>query len=216
MWKLNQKEVSVPNIFFISDTHFSHINAIRFLNYDGSRMRPFDTWEEADEVMIENWNKVVQKDDKIYHLGDVCFNRNKGDEILSRLNGNKILIKGNHDRFKPLWYLKYFKDIRACHNLHVNGHKYNYLLTHIPVHPESKARFIRNIHGHIHGNTVTKTLYDNCDVPPEIIPDLWYRNVCEDYKSLDYTPVAFEDIEKETKQLIEEGVIIPPKERKNV
>lgn len=182
-------------IFFISDTHFSHANAIKFENYDGSRMRPFDTWEEADEIMIENWNKVVSKDDKVYHLGDVTFNRNRGDIILPRLNGNKILIKGNHDLFKPNWYLKYFKDIRGCHNLQVNNKKYSYLLTHIPVHPDSKSRFIRGIHGHIHGN---------------VIEDPWYRNVCVDLKVNNYSPIPFELIEQETEELIEKGLISPP------
>lgn len=159
------------NIFFISDTHFSHENALTFLNYDGSRMRPFDTVDECDELMIENWNKVVGKNDKVYHLGDVGFNKNKLDIILPRLNGVKILIKGNHDTFKPKFYLQHFKDIRGCHNLD------NHLLTHIPVHPDSKNRFKKNIHGHIHGNK---------------IDDNWYVNVCVDANN--YRPIAYEEI----------------------
>ena len=48
------------NIFFTSDTHFGHAKMLTFYNYDGVREKPFDTVEECDELMIENWNKVVR------------------------------------------------------------------------------------------------------------------------------------------------------------
>ena len=106
------------NIFFISDTHFAHDNAYHFMNYDGSKMRPWNSSTEADEYMIEKWNSLVKPNDKVYHLGDVGFNRNELDYILPRLNGTKVLIKGNHDKFKPNFYLKYFtpdsKIFRSC------------------------------------------------------------------------------------------------------
>ncbi|MBR1680651.1 hypothetical protein IJ707_02555 [bacterium] len=91
-------------------------------------MRPWDSAEDADKCMMEKWNKVVKPNDKVYHLGDVGLNRNKLDIILPKHNGTKILIKENHDRFKPKFYLQHFKDIRGCHNLD------NFLLTYIPVH----------------------------------------------------------------------------------
>lgn len=162
------------NIFFISDTHFSHDNAYHFMNYDGSKMRPWDSSAEADEYMIEKWNLLVKPNDKVYHLGDVGFNRNKLDYLLPRLNGTKVLIKGNHDKFKPNFYLKYFKDIRGCHNLE------NFMLTHIPVHPESKGRFKMNIHGHVHANSIS---------------DSWYYNACVEVNN--YAPIPFEDIKRQ-------------------
>ena len=49
--------------------------------------------------MIENWNKVVKPTDTIYHLGDVSFyGREETGKIVKRLNGYKILIRGNHDK----------------------------------------------------------------------------------------------------------------------
>ena len=75
------------NIFFISDTHFGHANMLQFTNYDGTRMRPFDSIEELDELMIENWNKMVKPTDKIYHLGDVVYHCKNRDQIMQRLNG---------------------------------------------------------------------------------------------------------------------------------
>ena len=164
------------NIFIISDTHFGHENCYSFYNYDGTKMRPWDSAEEADEIMIERWNSVVRPNDKVYHLGDVVFNRNKGDLILPRLNGRKCLIKGNHDKFKPSWYMKYFYDVRGCHNLE------NFILTHIPVHHGSKGRFKGNLHGHIHANH----LQDG---------DTWYWNCCVEVN--DYTPISFDMIKNE-------------------
>lgn len=131
------------NIFFISDTHFGHANMLQFTNYDGTRMRPFNSIEELDELMIENWNEMVKPTDKIYHLGDVVYRCKNRDQIMQRLNGEKVLIKGNHDRDQLGWYMKYFKDIRGT--FHIDG---NYLLGHFPIHPDSKGRFVRQLHGH--------------------------------------------------------------------
>lgn len=85
--------------FFVSDTHFNHANIIKFAE------RPFGSWEKMNEVLINNWNKRVSKDDTVYHLGDFGFqNREIAGSawslrnIFNELNGNKILIKGNHDK----------------------------------------------------------------------------------------------------------------------
>lgn len=98
--------------FLISDTHFSHEGICHFIRSDGvTKVRPWNTSTEMDEALIENWNKVVRPTDKIYHLGDLGFNRNKLDLILPRLNGDKVLIKGNHDNFKLNLYSRYFRNI---------------------------------------------------------------------------------------------------------
>ena len=192
------------NIFFISDTHFGHANMITFLNYDGTRMRPFSSVEECDELMIENWNKIVKPTDRVYHLGDVVYKCKNRDEIMQRLNGEKILIKGNHDRDQLGWYMKYFKDIRGTH--HIDG---NYLLSHFPIHPDSKGRFVRGLHGHIHGQTVMKPIYSDDYQEFGMFPDPWYRNCCVEVNN--YAPIPFELVKEETKKLIEDGVIIIPK-----
>ena len=165
------------NIFIISDTHFSHENMYQFFNYDGTKLRPWDSAEDADDFMIEKWNSIVKPNDKVYHLGDVGINRNKLDIIMQKLNGTKVLIKGNHDKFKPKFYLQHFKDIRGCHNLD------NFLLTHIPVHPECKSKFKLNIHGHVHANSLT---------------DPWYYNTCVEVNN--YAPIPFEEIKQTTQQ----------------
>lgn len=158
--------------FLIADTHFGHAGMCKFLRDDGSKLRPWDSPEEMDEYMVEQWNKVVGIHDKVYHLGDVVINR-KSLAILSRLRGDKVLIKGNHDIFKLTDYTKYFRDIRAYHILD------KMILSHIPVHPESKGRFIANIHGHTHYRGLT---------------DTWYQCVC--VEQTNYAPVALEVLRK--------------------
>lgn len=77
-------------VWFTSDTHFGHKNIIKYSN------RPFNSVDEMDEAMIAEWNARVKPDDEIYHNGDFAFHKNP-DRYLSRLNGIKHLIIGNHD-----------------------------------------------------------------------------------------------------------------------
>jgi calcineurin-like phosphoesterase family protein len=80
-------------IYFTSDQHFGHTNIIKYTS------RPFSSVEEMDEQLIENYNKVVSKDDVVYHLGDFAFNKTPDEiaSIFSRLNGRKRVLLGNHD-----------------------------------------------------------------------------------------------------------------------
>lgn len=86
--------------FFISDTHFDHDNIIRFAE------RPFRNVKQMNEYMIEAWNAKVNKGDVVYHLGDIGFFRSPQamQETVKKLNGRKILIKGNHDRYTNSQY----------------------------------------------------------------------------------------------------------------
>lgn len=165
----------MPNTFLISDTHFGQQSICSFTRDDGSPLRPWSCVKEMDEALVERWNSVVRAKDKVYHLGDVVSNRHSL-KILGRLAGEKILIKGNHDIFKPNEYLQYFKDIRAYHIL--NG----LALSHIPVHPDSLRRFGCNIHGHLHYRRVEKD--------GEIDP--LYYSVC--VENHNYTPISLEDV----------------------
>jgi calcineurin-like phosphoesterase family protein len=177
----------MPNVFLTSDTHFGHVNICNFTNYDGSPVRPWDSVEEMDEEMVKRWNDTVGPKDKVYHLGDVVINR-KSLQILDRLNGDKVLIKGNHDIFPLKDYVKYFRDIRAYHVM--NG----FILSHIPVHKDSIARFGANIHGHTHGNRVRKLRGVNVKTGELLYSDVIdpdYFCVC--VEQTDFRPILFED-----------------------
>lgn len=179
----------MSNIFLISDHHFGHNNILTFTRNDGSLLRDFDSVEAMDEHMIEKHNSVVRPQDKVYFLGDVTMGK-RGFASLARLNGEKVLIKGNHDKEKLSLYMQYFKDVRGSHQFD------GMLLTHIPVHTNSLGRWPTNVHGHLHSNVVTKTeIYSNGCLGPGFsreVPDTSYFCVC--VEQIDYTPVSLEDL----------------------
>ena len=181
----------MPAVFLTSDTHFGHAGVCRFTEADGvTKIRPWTDPDEMDEEMIKRWNATVRPNDKVYHLGDVVINR-KSLKTLSRLNGDKVLIRGNHDIFRDDEYRVYFRELRAYHVM--NG----MILSHIPLHEASLGRFGVNIHGHLHTNRVKKargidaktgaTLYSDEN-------DVRYHCVC--VEQTDFTPILFEDVIK--------------------
>jgi len=171
----------MSNIFVTSDTHFGHAGVCVFTTDDGSKLRPWASADEMDEDMVERWNAVVKPEDKVYHLGDVVINR-KALGIMRRLNGRKVLIKGNHDIFKLSDYVEHFKDIRAYHVMD------GMIFSHIPMHVESLARFGCNVHGHLHANRVMRVKHTGAT--PEIDPR--YFSACVEHHN--FAPVAFEDM----------------------
>lgn len=178
----------MPAVWLISDTHFGHEKTCTvFKREDGTPLRPFSSSEEMDEYMVEAWNERVKPNDKVYHLGDVVISR-KNLNILERLNGDKVLIRGNHDIFKLGDYTKYFRDIRGYHVM--NG----MILSHVPIHSDSMARFGTNIHGHLHANRVREW---NIDTDEDVI-DPRYQCVCVEHTG--YAPILFEDVIKKIKE----------------
>jgi calcineurin-like phosphoesterase family protein len=184
------KEADMPATFLVSDTHFGHAGVCRFTHPDDAtqKLRPWDDPDEMDEAMIQRWNERVRPSDKVYHLGDVVINR-KALKTLHRLNGDKVLIRGNHDIFRDDEYRVYFRELRAYHVL--NG----MILSHIPVHEASLGRFGVNIHGHLHASRVKRArgidartgavLYGNDN-------DTRYHCVC--VEQTDFAPILLEDV----------------------
>jgi len=184
----------MPSVFLVSDTHFGHKGVCHFTRNDGvTKLRPWDTPEEMDEEMVKRWNERVKPTDKVYHLGDVVINR-KSLSIMHRLNGDKVLIRGNHDIFKDEDYREHFRELRAYHVM--NG----MILSHIPLHPDSLGRFGVNIHGHTHSNRVKKIIGVDTKTgimlySDEIDPRYW----CACVEQTDFAPILFEDVLKRIK-----------------
>ena len=149
-------------IFVTSDTHFFDELLLGLTDF---AVRPFLLASMMNETIIENWNKVVAPSDTVYHLGDIAVHFIRPErkshqdvyDVLKRLNGNLVLIKGNHDNRALFKYL-------AKHNYEVNGKpkftfhdvgtliKYDhrqYYLTHYPLMLGIAPKII-NLHGHIH------------------------------------------------------------------
>lgn len=179
------------NTFFIADTHFGHQGVCELLSEDGSKLRHWNNAAEMDEELVKNWNEVVRPNDKVYHLGDVAI-KHQALKILERLNGDKVLIKGNHDIHKLRHYTPYFRDIRAYHVMD------KIICSHIPVHPDSKGRFRANIHGHTHARRVmtrhdwyngTTLMIGNQEI------DSFY--FCVSVEQIDYRPIPYDEILKQ-------------------
>jgi len=182
----------MPSVFHVSDTHFGHAGVCRFLREDGTKLRPWDNPEDMDEFMVEAWNQRVRPNDKVYHLGDVVINK-RALKTLGRLNGDKVLIRGNHDIFRDTEYREYFRELRAYHVM--NG----CILSHVPVHEASLGRFGVNIHGHLHANRVKRVIgIDTLGTAPELVygtePDVRYHCVC--VEQTDFAPILLEDVFK--------------------
>lgn len=182
----------MPAVFLVSDTHFGHAGVCRFLREDGTKLRPWDNPEDMDEFMVEAWNQRVRPNDKVYHLGDVVINR-RALKTLGRLNGDKVLIRGNHDIFRDTEYREYFRELRAYHVM--NG----CILSHVPVHEASLGRFGVNIHGHLHAGRVKRVIgIDTLGTVPELVygtePDVRYHCVCVEQTG--FAPILLEDVFK--------------------
>ena len=188
-------------IWLYSDPHFGHAGVCKFLRADGTPLRPWNDPAEMDEALVEKFNERVKPKDKCYILGDVVINR-KALATVRRLNGDKVLIKGNHDIFNLKDYLDVgFRDIRAYHVM--NG----MIMSHIPVHEGQLARFGTNIHGHLHSNRVMKSVPElQVDAPqPRTYKiregiDSRYHCVCVEHT--DFAPISFEDVQA---RIIQEG-----------
>ena len=138
-------------IFFTSDLHFGHENVIGFDN------RPFSSVEEMDAELIKRWNEKVSAGDLVYVLGDFIWKTRNNDApaLLNSLNGQKYLIKGNHDRFlhnaKAIAALAAVKDYADICVPLADGTSKRCILSHyfIPMYIGSRYGAI-HLHGHSH------------------------------------------------------------------
>jgi calcineurin-like phosphoesterase family protein len=128
------------NKWFISDTHFSHTNIIRYAG------RPFQNVDEMNQRLIENWNALVEPEDTVFFLGD--FGLGKTDflqRLCSKLQGYKICIRGNHDGTPSKMHTIGFHLVLESAFIKIGRHQVE--LIHIPTHP-APAHF--QLHGHVH------------------------------------------------------------------
>ena len=135
-------------IRYISDLHFGHVNILKYDN------RPFSSVEEMDEAMTELWNETVSPKDTTYILGDICWNTSyeAWKATLSRLNGTKFVVKGNHDRHDYLNRLRRDGVIKDWeHQIVVDDGDRKVVLNHSPM------PFFVNMHVpnwyHLYGHT---------------------------------------------------------------
>lgn len=144
--------------YFTSDTHFGHAQIIKLCK------RPFVSVEEMDEALIANWNAVVRPEDRVFHLGDVCFrNSTSADRYVSRLNGTIHLIAGNHDEHTLKHHRDLFATVREIHEVKCGHHRL--LLCHYPMREWPGAwRGAWHLFGHVHGRLDDQPFGPSMDV----------------------------------------------------
>ena len=159
------------NVFFTSDNHFGHARIIEYCN------RPFKHVDEMNEAMIANWNNKIDPEDTVYHIGDFAMDKNPS-KFLYRLNGQKFLIKGNHDgkpRKEDGWAgIWDYREIRVENQFIV--------LCHYALRVWNKSHYGSwNLFGHSHGSLPDDPTVLSIDVGVD----------CHDY-----TPISFEEIKE--------------------
>lgn len=152
-------------IFFTADQHFYHEGIIKMCK------RPFNNSNEMEKILISNYNQVVNIDDEVYFLGDLTFikNRTAIKSLLSKLNGQKHLILGNHDYLNPFGYVDCgFLTVHTCLIIDTEIGKIG--LTHDPAVSNVNSDMIW-LCGHVHnlftsiGNVINVGV-DVCDYSP--------------------------------------------------
>ncbi len=141
--------------FYTSDLHLCHENVLKF----EPESRPFNNIDEMNEAIIRYWNAKVKPGDEVYILGDFCFDT-KGDRannFLRRLNGQKFLVKGNHDAFLKGKYFDlnlfgWVKDYAEIKDT-VKGEEVSVILFHYPIAVWNRKQYgAYHLFGHIHSN----------------------------------------------------------------
>lgn len=86
----------IKNIWFTSDWHLNHFNIIKYCN------RPFNSIDEMNNVIINNYINFIKENDLVFFVGDIFFlikdEKEFIKEIFNSLPGKKYLIRGNHDK----------------------------------------------------------------------------------------------------------------------
>lgn len=153
-------------IYIIADTHFGDDN-----------IKIFENRKVSDNEIIDRWNEVVNEDDTIYVLGDFAIsNKRYVSEILERLKGYKIFVKGNHDCLSYKDYLHAGFDEVYFHPIIVDDF---WIMSHEPLYMNNSMPYA-NIFGHVHANPIYKD-YSN-------------HHFCVCVERINYTPIPFDDI----------------------
>lgn len=137
--------------YVTSDLHFGHKNIMKFCPITRARFR--DDVDYMNELMVKEWNEIVEPGDLVYMLGDVAFLPSaKAVEYMRRLNGDKILVEGNHDRklLNDPVFRREFVEVHKYLDINYNGTKV--VMFHYPIAEwDQMHRGSVHLHGHLHG-----------------------------------------------------------------
>lgn len=175
--------------FYISDWHYGHKNVLAFDN------RKFQTIEEMNQALVERWNSVVEPGDIAYMLGDMFWcNMDESIPVLQSLNGQKFLIKGNHDRCNDGRFVKQFVKVTEYMEVLDEGRKV--VLCHYPI-PCFKNHYYGwyHLYGHVHNSFEYNMMEHDKYLMQELYGHPCYMfNVGAMTPYMDYTPKTLDEI----------------------
>lgn len=180
--------------WFSADLHLGHTKIIEYSK------RPFSSIEEHDETLIANWNHVVRPQDNAYILGDISFHKPKKTAwLLSRLNGNKHAVWGNHDwrnreDEEVLRQFIWAKDLAEIKVSDPAGYKgaQRIVLCHFPLLVWNKSHHgSYSLHGHSHGylKADPHSLRMDVGVDPNGYTPVSYTKIKEEMATKNWKPI---------------------------
>lgn len=185
----------MSNVWFSADLHFGH--AAMAPPPVGHGWRPFASVQEHDETIIHNWNATVREDDHAWILGDVGIGpAHLILDQVTRLNGHKHLVVGNHDQVWPghrdaykhhAAWSRFFESIQLFARRRI-GRGEDFIMAHCPYAGDHVGQDRYNqwrprdeglplVHGHVHGEWKTSGRQHNVGV------DVW-----------DFKPVHLDEV----------------------
>jgi calcineurin-like phosphoesterase family protein len=200
----------MTNIFFTGCTHFGHKNIINLAG------RPFVDVDEMNEELVRRWNAVVAPHDKVYHLGDVAWDK-RGLDFLKRLKGSIVILPGNHDSASDL--ARYYRegDGRIIIGESIEQmHDHLIVMCHYPI-EDWNGRWRGSIHLHCH--THSKQLRNpnipwvnesalsmeegdtpHFTLPSRYPPELTCNRFCVGVDSTAFAPISLDEILMESRK----------------
>jgi len=187
--KIKDIKFDKDKLFFTSDTHFCHDNIIKYCN------RPFENVKEMNQVLVDNWNKVIPEDGIVFHLGDFALGASTKSvqNILHSLNGQKYLIIGNHEKaalskefLRNLWEGIYDIAEIFVEDEEITYKEQHIVMCHYPMIAWNAGhRGSWQLFGHVHGGISNKGVIKHSPAQLDVGVD------CHDY-----TPISYEQVKE--------------------
>lgn len=142
-------------VFVTSDTHFGHMNIIRYCG------RPFTDAQEMNNEIVARWNSTVTPEDLVIHCGDFALSDKSNLNLVSKLNGHKVLILGNHDHWSRTAYRAAgFEDVYGEY-VYVRYNEQVFCFSHHPICADKINPHIQYYFGHVHNSIADIETYNN-------------------------------------------------------
>ena len=143
-------------IWFTSDTHYNHSNICLGTSRwdDKSELRPFQTLQEHNDVLVHNINSNIHEDDTLFHLGDFSFGGfDSIEEFRNRIICRNLhIITGNHDHHienNKKNIQNVFTSVQKYLELEISESRL--ILMHFPISSWNNLnKGAIHLHGHIH------------------------------------------------------------------